>query len=144
MPAYDLQQQLGPTFQALTRLKGKWPTRGWSWDTRFNCVASAINVELSSEALAAVSLAFPHEWTIANLNTAPPVVRTLAESTGGIRPDQILLTMAPLSSNNLVYGMWWPWGDDVTISFRIGMTGPLLARDDAQTKFRELFGASAF
>lgn len=144
MPAYDIQHQLGPAFEALTRLKSKWPTRGWSWDTRLNCVASAINVELSSEALAAVSLAFPHEWTIANLNTAPPAVRSLAEGTGGIRPDQILLTMAPIGTNNLVYGLWWPWGDDITISFRIGMSGSLLSRDEAQSRFRELFGANTF
>lgn len=140
MPLYD-SFPLQPTFEALGRMKSKWPGRGWSWDPRLNCVASSINVELSSEALAAASSAFPREWTITNLATAPSIVRAAAEGTGGIRPDQILMTMEPLGSN-LVYGLWWPWGDDVTVSFRVGMNGPVLTREEVQTRFRELFGAA--
>jgi hypothetical protein len=131
---------LGPTFETLSRMKTQWPGRGWSWDTRFSCVASSINVELATEALAAASLAFPHEWMTTNITTAPPIVRALADTTGGIRPDQVLLTMDPIGSN-LVYGLWWPWGDDVTVSFRVGMTGPVVSREEVQTRFRELFGA---
>jgi hypothetical protein len=140
MPQYE-SVPLQPVFDALVRMKAKWPTRGWSWDPRLSCVASSINVELTTEALSAAALAFPREWNVASLPTAPPVVRGVADSTGGIRPDQLLLTMEPIGSN-LVYGLWWPWGDDVTVSFRVGMSGPMLSREDVQNRFREVFGAA--
>lgn len=140
MPLYD-GFQFQPTLDALGRLRSKWPQRGWSWDTRLSCVASSIHVELTDEALSAAGLAFPQRWTVANITSAPPAVRGVADATGGIRPDQILFSMEPVLSTNLVYGLWWPWGDDVTISFRIGMAGPMLTREDFQARFRDVFGA---
>jgi len=57
---------------------------------------------------------------------------------GGLRQDQILVATEP-SESLMSYGLWWPWGDDVTISFRIGLSGMTMTR--YEDDFRELFGA---
>jgi hypothetical protein len=74
------------------------------------------------------------------LASAPEAVRAVAEQTGGIRPDQLIFSAEPFGYN-VAYGLWWPWGDDVTISLRVGLAGPTMAREDVQSRFRELFGA---
>ncbi len=109
-------------FDALGRFRTAWPKRGWSWDARFSCVASAFGSDSLGEARAAASLAFPHQWNHRTLTAAPSVVQQLAERTGGVRPDQLILSTAP-AGGVIAYGLWWPWGDDTTISLRIGIAG---------------------
>ena len=38
----------------------------------------------------------------------------------------------------LAYGLWWPWGDGVTISLRIGLDIGVM--DEPYPRFREVFG----
>ncbi|HLV21823.1 MAG TPA: hypothetical protein VKZ49_13100 [Polyangiaceae bacterium] len=131
---------LAMAFESLGRLRERWPGGGFSWDNRLQCVASSIHIDLVREGRAAAALALPFEWNMRNIMNAPAPVREMAEQTGGIRPDQLLFSGEPFGLN-IVYGLWWPWGDDVTISFRVGLAGPAVVRDDVQSKFRDLFGA---
>lgn len=126
-------------FLLLRKLREGWPKRGWSWDTRFSCVASAFSTELSDEAHQVTKIAFPHEWNHKTLNTSPPIVQQLAERTGGVRSDQLVLCSAP-AGGIIAYGLWWPWGDDTTISLRIGIAGGNAVRLEDQ--LRETFGAN--
>jgi hypothetical protein len=126
-------------FGSLTRLRQAWPKRGWSWDTRIGCVASSFGVDLVQEARAAAKVALPTEYTQATLRGAPAAVREIAEQTGGLRPDQLLMCSEP-NMIGFAYGLWWPWGDDTTISLRIGLTGRALSVEMA--RFREIFGAA--
>src|SRR5690606_1779364 len=41
-------------FEKLGQFRKNWIKGGWSWDSRFSCVASSFNVELESEARAVV------------------------------------------------------------------------------------------
>ena len=122
----------------LSRFRQAWPKRGWSWDTRLSCVASSFGVDLTQEARAAAKIALPTEYMQASLRTAPAAVREIAEQTGGLRPDQILMCSEP-GMIGFAYGLWWPWGDDTTISLRIGLTGRALLIE--VPRFREIFGA---
>jgi hypothetical protein len=125
-------------FAALSRFRQAWPKRGWSWDSRLSCVASSFGVDLAAEAKQTTKIAFPNEFTQSSLRSAPPLVRELAEQTGGIRPDQFILASEP-GLIGFAYGLWWPWGDDTTISLRIGLSGRALNAE--MTRFREIFGA---
>jgi hypothetical protein len=69
---------------------------------------------------------------------APPQVREIAENTGGVRTDQRLFT-GDTSGRLVVFGLWWPWGDETTISFRVGIGGYVLEPD--LMRLREAFGA---
>ena len=120
-------------FDQLGSVRRAWPGGGWSWDSRLSCVASSIHVELEREAKMAVELAFPHKWTTRNINRAPQLIKEVSELTGGIRPDQTLYATDTVSGS-IAYGLWWPWGDDVTISFRIGLSGYAAGREDARLR----------
>jgi hypothetical protein len=123
-------------FDALALMVQAWPLRGWSHDRRFAMAASSFSVELSGEARAAVTLALPTQWTDRTIKGAPAYVKQLADATGGVRPEQALYVSEPVAGL-LAYGLWWPWGDETTISFRVGLAGNPGSRE--QAKFNEVF-----
>ena len=127
--------------EALKKLRGSWPQRGWSWDGRFTCVTSTFNTELEPRARAAIALALTTEWTPGTIHNSPPALRELAERTGGMRAGQLLFASAVVG-RAFTYGLWWPWGDGMATSLRIGVGGPD-AREDAQARLRDTFGVEA-
>lgn len=127
-------------FDALGRMKGSWPTRGWSWDPRLSCCCSSFTIEQEPAARAATALALPSEFTSSSIARAPQQLRDVTERAGGIRSGQIALCNGPLSGL-LVYGLWWPWGDGETISLRVGLADVDPHREPSM-RFRDLFGAS--
>ena len=44
----------------------------------------------------------------------------IAHTLGGLRPTQRLY-VTPEQERIVAYGAWWPWGDDETVSIRIGL-----------------------
>lgn len=128
-----------PLFDSLVRLRAAWPGGGWSWDGRLSCVSSSFSVELTDEARTAAKRALPHEWTAESIGTAPDIIREVADVSGGVRAEQLVLATDP-DARMIAFGLWWPWGDDVTISLRVGLTGRV--SEDDQDSFRDLFGAS--
>lgn len=133
-PAWD------PLFARLTTLKQSWPARAWSWDKRFMCITSSFTVEYEAQARAAARAALPTEVTAKTLAQAPPNVRALAERTGGLRASQLILR-ADDAPGLFVYGLWWPWGDDATISFRLGIAN-LEWNDEPYPRFRQIFNVT--
>jgi hypothetical protein len=125
-------------FAKLAEFKKNWIKGGWSWDSRYSCVASSFNHEMEGEARAVVLAYLPHEWSSKTISGAPPQAKELAESTGGVRPDQRLFTMDQLG-RIVAFGLWWPWGDEITVSLRIGLGGYVGEPDLA--RLRETFGA---
>ena len=54
---------------------------------------------------------------------AGPGVAKISAETGGVRAGQMLLSTDAVD-DLLVYGLWWPWGEEgSSISMRIGLTG---------------------
>jgi len=127
-----------PLFDSLVRLRAAWPGGGWSWDGRLSCLSSSFNVELADEARAAAQRALANEWTADNIETAPDNIREIAEMSGGVRAEQLVMATDP-AARILAFGLWWPWGDDNTISLRVGLAGRVSESD--QESFRDLFGA---
>ncbi len=128
-------------FAAMKQLRAAWPARGWSWDARLSCVTSSFNSEIEAKARAAVAGALPTEWTSTTIQRAPQALRDLAERTGGLRSGQMILTSAAVG-NSYTYGLWWPWGDAMTTSVRVGLGGTD-AREDAFRRLRDVFGVEA-
>jgi len=128
-----------PLFDSLVRLRAAWPGGGWSWDGRLSCVSSSFSVELMDEARTAAQRALPNEWSAQSIGTAPDIVREVADTSGGVRAEQLVLATDP-AARVLAFGLWWPWGDDVTISLRVGLAGRI--SEDDQESFRDLFGAA--
>jgi len=125
-------------FAKLAEFRKNWIKGGWSWDSRYSCVASSFNHEMEGEARAVAIAYLPYEWNAKSIGGAPQLARELAESTGGLRPDQRLYTMEQLG-RIVAFGLWWPWGDEITVSLRIGLGGYVGEPDLA--RLRETFGA---
>jgi hypothetical protein len=130
-PAWD------PLFARLSTLKANWPARAWSWDGRFVCITSSFTVEFDTAARAAARAALPVEYTSATLARASSDIRRVSERTGGLRSGQMLLT-ADDSPGLVMFGLWWPWGDGATTSFRVGIEN-LEWNDDPYPRVREIF-----
>jgi hypothetical protein len=92
---------------------------------------------MEAEARAVVLKFLSNEWSSRSVANAPPPVREVVEATGGVRTDQRLFT-GDTSGRMLAYGLWWPWGDEITISLRVGLGGYVL--DPDMLRLREVFG----
>jgi hypothetical protein len=126
-----------PLFARLATLKANWPARAWSWDKRFTCITSSFTVEFDTAARAAARAALTVEFNSSTLSKASPEIRRLAERTGGLRPGQMLLTTDD-APGLVMFGLWWPWGDEATTSFRVGISD-LEWNDDPYPRVREIF-----
>jgi hypothetical protein len=80
----------------------------------------------------------PNEWTSTTVQRAPAPLRDLAERTGGLRAGQIIFASGGVAAV-FGYGLWWPWGDGMTTSVRIGLGGPGVTQDTLQ-RLRDVFG----
>ncbi len=127
-------------FDRFAKLKASWPARAWSWDSRLVCITSSFSVEFEGAARAAARAALPVEYTPATLARASVDLRRLAERTGGLRMGQMLLT-ADDGGGLVVFGLWWPWGDGLTTSFRVGLDG-MEWNDDPYPAMRDVFDVS--
>jgi hypothetical protein len=126
-----------PLLDRFSNLKKAWPARAWSWDSRLVCVTSSFTVEFEAKARAAALEALPVEFVSATLSRAPTELRRVAERSGGLRMGQLLLTTR--EQGTLVpFGLWWPWGDGATTSFRVGLDG-LDWDDDPYPQVRDIF-----
>ena len=124
-------------FTLLRNFKSTWPAGGWSWDNRFECLASTILQSNSGEGWGAARALFPHIWDAKTVRSAPAGIARISTETGGVRAGQFLLSLDPVD-DLLVYGLWWPWGEEgSSISLRIGLTGSA-SRADA-LKLRSAF-----
>ncbi len=124
-------------FERFTTLKSSWPARAWSWDSRLLCVTSSFTVEFESKARACALAALPVELTAATLPRASSELRRVAERAGGLRIGQLLLTTKE-TTTHAAFGLWWPWGDGMTTSFRVGLDG-LDWDDEPNPRVREIF-----
>jgi len=126
-----------PLFDRLSKMRAAWPARGWSWDGRFECIASSIAALNEAKARAAAAEALPTIWTQPTLPRAPLRIQQLAEATGGVRSGQALL-VSDAPGGFVAYGLWWPWGDGVSISLRVGLVDVHPAREPYPS-FLQLF-----
>jgi hypothetical protein len=109
-------------FEALRAFRQSWPRRGWSYDSRVECVASAFDSEFAAEARVLIMKLLPGVWGHRTLPTAGPLISAIAARTGGIRASQMIFA-GDRVGHITPFGLWWPWEEGTTISLRIGLDG---------------------
>lgn len=92
----------------------------WEWDSYVGAFLATFPVQRAEEVMAICDKYFMSRWNSDSLPDAPPSVRAIAETLGGLRTAQQLLMTRP-DQFAMVFGAWWPWGDGQTISLRIGL-----------------------
>jgi hypothetical protein len=128
---------LTPLIEQMKVLRMDWPKRGWSWDTRLSCASSSFSVDLEQAAHNAARKSLASEWTSASVAQAPTHVRDAAQKAGGLRSGQLIFATA-LVGRYFAYGLWWPWGDSMTISLRVGLGGAEF-REEVHQRVRDAF-----
>ena len=123
----------------LTEFKADWVARGWSWDNRFDCVASTFGLEEEDRARELVLRALPNEHNSKSIADAPALYQRVAKSTGGVRADQLLFAAG--TEHFIAFGLWWPWGGEVSnrISMRMGLAGRVSSEHTFE--LRKIFNA---
>jgi hypothetical protein len=134
----SVDEQWQELFQALERLKSKWPGSEWSYDRRLRCVASSIPMSQAPAARAAMAEVLSTSWTSQTLAEAPDAVRKLADGCGGVRAAQLLFWGGAPGAPG-AFGLWWPWGDGTTVSLRIGLHD-LDQPKERYPRLRDIFG----
>lgn len=131
-----------PMFDALTRMKSIWPSRGWSWDSRLICMTTSFVGEYFGEARAALKLAFPAEYHHSTITQSHAWLQEIVEKAGGVRAGQVVYAQSVEPVANLfTYALWWPWNDQETVSVRLGFA-KLEPNDEPYPRLREIFNVS--
>jgi len=103
------------------------------------CITSSFSTEFETGARAAITEAFPVEFTSTTISKAPQVLREYIDRYGGLRQGQYLFTSGTLGGSLVAFGLWWPWGDGGTISMRLGFADIDPGRE-TYARVREIFG----
>ncbi len=103
------------------------------------CVTSSFSPEFETNARAAITEVFSVEWTSSTVTKAPPALREYVDRYGGLRQGQLLFSSGLLGGSLVSFGLWWPWGDGVTVSMRLGFPDVDPGRDP-YVRVREVFG----
>ena len=111
---------------------------GWSWDSRLSCVSSSFSLTVSKDARRALTSALRFRWTERTIDRAPPAVQEVAQATGGVREGQELYATEEFDGS-IAFALWWPWGDEQTVSVRAGLAGARIS--DEELRLREVFEA---
>lgn len=125
-----------PLVDGLRRLRASWPSRGWSFDNRFECVASSFDADAAPQARTILSPLFPQAYSAATLASAGPTLTEIATRTGGVRAGQMIFGAPPLG-HLTPYALWWPWEEGRVVSLRVGLEG---ARYDELVELCAAFG----
>ncbi len=127
-------------FATLRTFRREFPARGWSWDGRFQCMTSSLPGEYAPNAEAIARRTFRDVYNARTLVHAPANIVDLCERTGGLRGNQHCFTLGPIGGV-IVFGLWWPWNDQETVSLRVGLLD-LEANDEPYDTVRDIFGVS--
>lgn len=92
----------------------------WKWDDWIGTILAEFSADKEEDIRAILERFFPISCDSSTIKTAPQIVQTLnKQQLGGLRPTQLLYTSHP-SHDALLFCAWWPWGNGMIISLRIG------------------------
>jgi len=113
----------------------------WEWDDYIGTFLAAFSSQQAPRVADACDKYFMSRWDTATIDKIPPSVLAISESLGGLRSAQRLYASRP-GDFVMAYGAWWPWGDEKTISLRIGMVTyhvPAHAKGELFREFSDWF-----
>ncbi|MEE8625622.1 MAG: hypothetical protein V3T19_09800 [Acidiferrobacterales bacterium] len=90
----------------------------WTWDSRFDTALAEFFIDNKDAVRATVERHLSIVWDSSNIGKAPDIVQMIVNDLGGLRSGQLLFVSDP-NQDALIFGVWWPWGDGKTISFRV-------------------------
>lgn len=93
--------------------------RDWTWDGRFGMALLAYDKKDEEAILGGVAATLTTRVNSGDLGGAPQKARDIADAAGGINAGQSLFH-SDLDSDLVLFAAVWPWGNEKTVSIRIG------------------------
>lgn len=103
----------------------------WKWDPRFETVLAEFSVSEQEKVIQIIKTHMGDIWDGGNFQQAPEIIKIVIKFFGGIHPGQELFT-TQTDRDDLLICAWWPWGNQQTISIRLGVFAQSL--NDADNK----------
>jgi hypothetical protein len=97
----------------------------WRWDAQFDHALVVFEKEFLELIYIPIVNEFDSQWDFNSFDKAPGHIRQFVESSFGLIPGQRLFTTAMAQNDELfLYATWWPWGDNINFSLRVGLVSP--------------------
>ena len=109
----------------------------WKWDSQFETVLAEFSVDNKNRVRAILECYLSIAWDKKKVRKAPDIVRTTVKHFGGLRSGQLFFTSDP-NQDIIIFGVWWPWGDEKNISIRVAPFDKRLS-DSEMVEFIKLF-----
>ena len=90
----------------------------WKKDDWIRSSLSEFNTDETDKISEILNKHLPFNWDKTTLGQAPETIQNIASGIGGINEGQLLFASEP-SSENFIFGAWWPWGNGQKISIRL-------------------------
>lgn len=120
---------------ACERIVAAMPELQWQWDGRFGAAVAGFGAEFETSIRSALETVFETGWSATEIGDAPAGVVALAEKLGGLRGGQLLF-VTKTGADVSLFCAWWPWGNGMQISIRIGSSDSGdLSNDDLKSCF---------
>jgi hypothetical protein len=113
----------------------------WQWEDRFGVVMTVFDKIDMDEIRTSVLQGFDQHWDSSNVNDAPEIITSLIKALYGISPGQVLFH-TDQETGIILYAAWWPWGNGVNISLRIGIYQPqekIFKKEEIEKYLKEWF-----
>ena len=111
----------------------------WELDDRYNTVVAVFDKDSSETIFSALKALFSQEWGKKTVRKAPARVKSITDSISGINKGQIVFTTDDIA-DAVLFAAWWPWGDGMNISLRIGISDSSLNAEDIKNHLSEWVG----
>ena len=92
----------------------------WRWDDTFQTALVAFEKSDGDLVLFPLIKEFDHHWDFTSLGQASGLFFDFFQTAFGVIPGQRVFTSED-SAGRTLFAIWWPWGDDVNISLRVGL-----------------------
>jgi hypothetical protein len=97
----------------------------WRWDDQFGHALVVFEKEFLELIYIPIVNEFDCQWDFNSIDKAPGPIHQFVQSSFGLIPGQKLFTTSIARNAGLfLYATWWPWGDNINFSLRVGLVSP--------------------
>lgn len=90
----------------------------WEHDGRFNAALAALDRETADSLIDDITSCFENRYDHKTYKKGSKQEKKLAKALFGLSKGQFLFTST--DEEITLYGAWWPWGDNSSVSLRVG------------------------
>jgi hypothetical protein len=112
----------------------------WQWDRKSRVLVAEFPTSKEKEVRAVLERHLIQKWDSESINDVPENIKTATGDFNDLRAGQLIFTSDP-DIHDLVFAVWWPWGNGEVVSMRIASpsTEESLAAEN-QSIFSKILG----